>query len=442
MIRDRLKRWAHEALTAIHEEQDSSQVRVYTAPWVIAGGPAPIRDGAVVFDVSGRVLACGPRADVLDDFGWAQRAEMGGVLLPGLVDAHAQLELGGFHGVEVPGGIGLTRFIHKLREVRRETEDLDPESREARIREGVRRSVGAGTAAVGDVSNTLRAVPAMSREGLYGIVFHEITGFSPRRAAKTLAAAAVAKARIVPWPEGIRYRLAPHSLYSTSGSTVRDLCLRAIEKGAVTTIRLAEAQEEWDLLDTGVGAARALVETMETWWDEFHPPGKDPVSYMDELGALNEGVMLVHMTTATREMVQKVSRAGAPLVVCPRAEQQVAGKLPPLVSFLEEGCRVALGTATATTSPDQSVLREAAELHASFPEVPPLVLVKAATEGGADALGLDMVGSLKPGRAPGLLHAIPDGPTPDDPSAWLLREGWHDVSWLERCAPPAFAHSA
>jgi len=440
MIRDRLRRWASEARRGALEEQDSSQVRVYTAPWVVPGAGSPIRDGAVVFDTMGRVLACGNRAEIIGDFGWAQQAELGGVLLPGLVNAHSQFELGA-----IPphtGVIGLRNWLRKLREVRRETEQLAPDSREALVRAGVQQSVRAGTAAVGDVTNSLRAVPAMAREGLYGVVFHEITGFSPRRAAKALAAAAVAKARIVPWPDGIRYLLAPHAPYSTSGAVIKELCHKAIEMGAVTSIRLAEGEEEWDLLETGKGAARSLVETVELWWDEFSPPGTDPMAYIEDLGALHEKVMLVHMTTATREMARKASSANSPLVLCPRTSQQVSGRLPPLVSFLEEGCRVALGTAAAANTPDQSILREAAELHAAFPEVPALVLMTAATAGGGDALGLEGMGSLSPGGAPGLLHAATPGGTPDDPCGWLLRAGNPELNWLERAAPPGAAFSA
>ncbi len=435
MIRDRLRRWVHEASTALEEEQDSSQVQVYTAPWIVPGSAAPIRDGAVAFSRHGQVLACGPREDVVEAFSWARRADLDGILLPGLINAHAHLELSGARE-DIKDGIGLSRWLRKLRDLRTETEALDPHSREAHIRGGVRRSVDSGTAAVGEVSDTLRAVPAMAREGLYGAVFHEILGFSARRAAKALAAAAVEKAGIVPWPEGIRYLLAPHSPYSTSGAVIHELCTRALDKGAVTTIRLAEHEQEWDLIQTGKEAARTLVEAVESCWDEFRPHEGDPLAYMEDLGALNNRVMLVHMTTATRDMAARASRAGAPLVLCPRTNRKVAGRVPPLVSFLEEGCRVAIGTGTSTAAPDLSVLREAAELRAAYPEVPALSLVHAATAGGADALNLPGLGSLEPGRSPGLLHTSTGATTPNDPCGWLLDAGTPDFNWLERAAPP------
>ena len=71
-----------------------------------------------------------------------------------------------------------------------------------------------------------------------------------------------------------------------------------------------------------------------------------------------------------------------------------------------------------------------------------MVLLRAATEGGADALGLETMGALEPGRAPGLLHVTTLGRTPDDPCGWLLRAGQPDLSWLVRAAPPPLVSAA
>jgi cytosine/adenosine deaminase-related metal-dependent hydrolase len=435
MIRDRLRRLAGEALHRMEEERDASQLRIYTAPWVLTGEGAPIREGALVLDAEGRVMDCGPAVDLVPRFRWAQRADLGGMILPGFVDAHARLELG---GQSVPARErGLRGRLRVLRDLHTASDQLDADSREARIRASVRGSVDAGTAAVGDVTSSLRAVRSMSREGLYGVVFHEIEGFSKRKAARALAAAAAQRAGIVPWPDGINYRLAPHSLYSTAGHVVRDLLGKALEKGAVTAIRLAEAEDERDLLEFGGDAARHVADAIGGLLDDFAAPGLDPLAYLDELGGLHSGVMLLHMTTASRDLVRRASRAGAPLVLTPRADLGQTGALPPLVSFLAEGCRVALGTAAGADRP--SVLREAAELHAAFPEVPSLVLFNAATGGGADALGLDSIGLLEPGRAPGVLHVDTGSRTPDDPCGWLLRAGTPDLQWLARPAPPAAA---
>ena len=67
MIRDRLRRWTLGGSPGLPApDADPSQVRLYTAPWILPGNSAPIRDGAVVMQVeSGEVLAVGPRDDVV-----------------------------------------------------------------------------------------------------------------------------------------------------------------------------------------------------------------------------------------------------------------------------------------------------------------------------------------------------------------------------------------
>jgi len=391
MIRSSLKRLATEALRAADLERDASRVCIYTAPWVMAEG-GPLRDGAVAMDHQGRVIATGSATQLREQFSWARSADLSGILMPGFVNAHARLEEG--ESRRLPQGLGITRKLQALREMRRTDDRLDPDSREAKIRATVRRSVAAGNAAVGDVTDSLRAVPAMGREGLYGIVFHEVGEFSKRRAAKALAAAAIQRARVVPWPDGIRYRLAPHFLFSTAESALRELLQRASA--------------------------------------EFP-------SYAEDLGVLEAGDLLVHMHHASRDVIQQVGQANTPLVLCPRSALHDTGELPPLPSLLEEGCRIALGTDSPASAPDQSVLREAAELHAAFPEVPALALFAAATSGGADALGIDSMGSLEPGKAPGLLHADLGGASTDDPAGWLLRAGNPNLAWIRRSAPPRHA---
>jgi cytosine/adenosine deaminase-related metal-dependent hydrolase len=418
MIRDRLRRWT---LGSVHglpaPHTDPSQVRLYSAPWVLPGDGAPIRDGGVVMNLeSGEVLDVGERAALARTWSGVMRADLDGLLMPGLVNANARLELTAMTRAPVPHGIGLGRWLRKIAELRAENDRLDDHSREAQIRSAVRASLGVGTAAVGEITHSLRPVPAMGREGMYGVVFHELV--SARRMAKALAAAAVQKAGIIPWPDGIRYRLAPDGLRSTAKSALKELAGMALEAGAETVVQMAGSADDWDLRRTGEVAARQFFEL------------------------LHDRILLIHPLGGGRLLAEQAAATGAPVVLCPRSDLHVSGEAPPLVSYLESGCRLALGTDSVPATDDMSVLREAAELHAAYPEVPTMVLLRAATAGGAEALGLETMGSLARGRAPGLLHVHGTGGTPDDPCGWLLRAGNPDLSWLVRAAPPPLAQAA
>jgi len=417
MIRDRLRRWTLGGSAGLPAPRDRFRVRLYTAPWVLPGATGPIRDGAIAIDIDdGTVLDVGPREELVPRWRGVNQAELDGMLIPGLVNANARLELTALSRAPVPQGIGLRRWLRKVSELRAETDNLDDQSREAQIRAAVRTSLAEGTAAVGEITHSLRPVPAMGREGMYGVVFHEL--MSARRMAKALAAAAVQKAGIIPWPDGVRYRLAADGLRATAKSALKELAEIAVEAGAETVVQMVEDDAEWGLRRAGETAAR-----------EF-------------LDLLHDRMLLIHPLGGGRQVAEQASATGAPVVLCPRSDLHVSGDLPPLVSYLESGCRVALGTDSSSSSPDLSVLREAAELHASYPEVPSMVLFEAATAGGADALGLETMGGLEAGKAPGLLRVDTHGYTPDDPCGWLLRAGNPDLSWLVRAAPPPLHQAA
>ena len=418
MIRDRLRRW-RGAPELPAPDRDPFRLRLYSAPWVLPGEGSPIRDGAAVMDIEdGTVLAVGDMDELARVWAGVHRAELDGMLMPGLVNANARLELTALSraDLEVPSGIGLRRWLRKISELRAETDRLDDDSRESQIRNAVRASLAEGTAAVGEITHSLRPVPAMGREGMYGVVFHELV--TARRMAKALAAAAVQKAGVIPWPDGVRYRLAPDGLRATAKSAIKELAGIALEAGAETVIQMAGSDDDWDLRRAGETAAMQFLEL------------------------LHDRMLLIHPLGGGRMIAEQAASTGAPVVLCPRSDLHVSGDLPPLVSYLESGCRVALGTDSSSSSPGMSVLREAAELHASYPEVPSMVLFGAATAGGADALGLETMGSLEEGRAPGLLSVDTHGVTPDDPYGWLLRAGNPDLSWLVRAAPPPLADVA
>ena len=76
-----------------------TNLRCYTAAWVLPVTAPPIRDGALLVDDSGRIAGVGP-LDSMPPEQEAQRIELGdAVLLPGLINVHAHPELSAFRGL-------------------------------------------------------------------------------------------------------------------------------------------------------------------------------------------------------------------------------------------------------------------------------------------------------------------------------------------------------
>jgi hypothetical protein len=150
-------------------------MRVLHADAVITGDAEVIADGAVVVDARGEIMDYGAAGEVLPRHAGAAIERVQGVLVPGLVNAHTHLELSALRG-EVPGGAGFVPWVEQLIGARAEAKpDADREA----IDRAVDELVAFGTAAVGEVTNSLTAVRALARKGVAGWVFHEVFGVEP-----------------------------------------------------------------------------------------------------------------------------------------------------------------------------------------------------------------------------------------------------------------------
>jgi cytosine/adenosine deaminase-related metal-dependent hydrolase len=86
--------------------------------------------------------------------------------------------------------------------------------------------------------------------------------------------------------------------------------------------------------------------------------------------------------------------------------------------LIAAGVRLCLGTDSLASVETLDLVEEMALLQAQFPELDPAVIVRMATAGGAEALGLDDLGAIEPGRSADLAFA-PAPASPADPCRFL-----------------------
>ena len=144
----------------------------------------------------------------------------------------------------------------------------------------------------------------------------------------------------------------------------------------------------------------------------FAPPGLSPVRYADRLGALHEHLVAAHgvqVDAADREIL---ARRGVHVVLCPRSNRNLAVGTADVPALLAAGVRLALGTDSLASAETLDVLDDAVLLHRQFPDLEPAAIVRMATLGGAEALGLGDLGAIAPGKRAALAFAA-DGSTAD-----------------------------
>jgi len=398
-------------------------VRVVAAPWVLPGpDAAPIAGGAVVLD-GDRVVWLGPRAAIEARHGPAESIDA--VILPAMVNAHLHLELSHLAGM-VPGGAGLVPWIVALVAARARGGAV-----EGAVEEGMAAGAAAlrlaGVAAVGDVTNGLTSGRHLTREGISGTLFHEIYGFTEDRAAQALRLAADVRGRLGDPGPGLRVAPSPHAVYSTHLATAA-----AMLRAGPASIHLAEVRDERRFVAEAAGPLADLVLRLGLEPGALRPFARSPVEAV--AAHLGAETLVVHAVDVDDEDLAALHRSGATVVVCPRSNQHVSGRLPDLPRLLAAGIPLAVGTDSLASSPSLSPLEEVAVLHEAFPGVAPGRLLALCWNGAP--VGAPAVGRLLPGSAPGVLAAPLRGDRPGDPFAWLLEvQATRPFEWLARHRP-------
>lgn len=395
----------------------------------------PIRDGAVALDHNDTIVAVGSRASVRAAWPGAAESRANGTLLPALVNAHTHLELSHLAGA-IGGGDGVIAWTRRLVEALREVTSAPTVDGSALG--AAHAAVELGTAALGDVGNGVAGWRAMDAAGLRGLFFHELVGSREQRTGDALADAATERAALAQDAEGPASRVpavpAPHAPYSVGPALLRRIFAAAAAIGHPTSIHLAEDADEVALLETGGGGWPAVLRALGVAVED-RTPRQAPCAYLETLGAFATppAPLLIHMVHASADDRHRARAADATVVLCPRSNLHIGGRLPDVPAFVADGVRLAIGTDSLASVPDLSLWAELRVLAENFPAVPARTWLTAATVGGARALGLARLGALEVGRRPGLLDVVSSSDDSDPERALVHdRPSSSSITWMAR----------
>lgn len=378
----------------------------YRAAWACPIDRPPIRD-AVLETGNGVIAGIREAATAADD----SLTDLGNVvIMPGLINAHTHLELSWLRG-RVPPANSFTEWVRTLFAQRRPDQVMTPELI-APIHDAVGEVSRTGTIAIGDISNSLAAVEPMQRAGLKGVIFHELLGFKERDGALIESTRARREAAA---SSGLRVSLAPHAPYSTSVELFR--AIRDAVNASdcrIMSVHLGESAEEVELLATGGGPWRGMLEAIGAWREDWDVPGCGPVQFLERHGVLDANTLVVHGVQFDDDALRRLKMLDATLVTCPRSNRWVGVGYPPIERFYQSGVRVAVGTDSLASVDDLNLFSEMKTMRWLAPSVPARRILESATLVGARALGLDHeLGSLAPGKSSTVLAVALPGRVED-----------------------------
>ena len=321
------------------------------------------------------------RGDVLID-------GQGGIVLPGLVNAHAHLAMTLLRGVA--DGTDLDAFLATLLPIEGALVNADVVATGTELaavellRSGCTSALdmyffpGSARAAGAGVGLTVHTGP----------VFIEFPGPDDLAWPTRLA---WSSRYLLDQEAGARW-VCPHSTYLLSEEQLRDVAALAEESGARVHVHAAETTAEMAQVAHRHG-------------------GRTPVQVLADVGLLHDRTVLAHAVHVTDLDIELIAAAGAHVSHNPASNAKLASGLAPVRKMLDAGVNVAIGTDGASSANDLDLwmaMRLASFLpsimHGDPGEITATDVVRMATVNGAKALGCGAThGSIEVGKVADLI---------------------------------------
>lgn len=344
--------------------------------------------GAVAVD-GGRIVALGPDA--------AQPAHQvidahGGVILPGFVNAHMHETLTRGLNEDLPLGEWLEQICFPID--RAYTAQIMHASALMNQLEMIR---GGVTTFVDIYRFPDTAAEVTQASGLRGILTPQIIETAPE-AGETLESNQAFVEKWAGHHPRITAGYGPHAPYTCSGSLYSEVTRRARAAGLRVHTHLSETAFEVQQI--------------------LQREGCTPPQWLDRLEALGPWLWVAHGVHLTDEDIDLLAERGVAVVYNPTSNMKLASGTAPILSMLERGVIVALGTDSNLSNNNLDMFEEMRvgstlqKLAAGDAAALPCdTMLRMATLGGARALGLESeIGSLEVGKQADIIVVTLDAP--------------------------------
>lgn len=152
-----------------------------------------------------------------------------------------------------------------------------------------------------------------------------------------------------------------------------------------------------------------LAETLDEEKYCMEATGKRPFEYLEALDWMDDRCFFAHSIHLNSEEVDRMAEAGAAISHCPSSNMRLGSGMAPVVEMLEKGVTVSLGVDGSASNDSSHMIAEARQalllqrINYDEESITARDVLRAGTVGGANAIGRDDIGKLKPGMAADLI---------------------------------------
>lgn len=397
---------------------------IYGADLLLPLSEAPIVRGAVRVENS-NIIQVGP-FDELTRSGEPSLYLENQIILPGLINCHTHLELGGArHQVVAKGGFPM--WVTRLQNILKDwTQSQYRES----LRLGALECLRYGITTVVDVANSHEALEVLPTLPIRSFSFRECIGLDPNRAKIIVDQV---KTQIEKFNQDYPLQnlctpsLCLHAPYSCSPELIQMVYTEQQKISPLNSIHLAESPEEMELFFSKGGM---LWEFCNRRYPGNHfAKAQHPLDYLLMNEGLPIGSLVVHGNYLGPSQFQQLAERKCTLVHCPRSHEFFQYMPFAYDSCTRHGLGVVFGTDSLASNENLNLFDELALFKKNFPQVSSESILKMATVQAGRALGNSQLGHLSVGALADfisikLIHD-PDANLYDE----IVCEG-HDVSMV------------
>ncbi|MCK6648079.1 MAG: amidohydrolase family protein [Bacteroidia bacterium] len=376
-------------------------MRQFSADYIFPINAAPIPNGVITVDDNGTITS--PPAPLLGNERGVTHLK--GILCPGFVNTHCHLELSHMKK-QVSENKGMTCFIGELIGKRN---NFTEEEIENRIALAEQEMICSGVVAVGDISNNNSTFKQKAKGNLAYHTFIEIFSLDPSKAEQTYQAGKKLEeelSKISHLTSNIS--ISPHAPYTMSLELLNLINGDAKANNNIITIHNQESAGENELFESNTGVMYDAFKNMGINPAFIRKTGKNALE--STLPYLKDAkkILLVHNTFTTQKEIHWIKSNISDLTsqiyfcTCPNANLYIENRLPDYQLFINENCKVTVGTDSLASNWSLSVLDELKTISKHHPEIELNTLLTWATKNGAEFLGFDQLGTFEKGKRPGL----------------------------------------
>lgn len=366
-------------------------VILHRAPYVIPVSSPIIEDGGVLCQ-KGQIIRIGKFNDLQSNADKIIDHE-NSILTPALINGHAHLELSHLAALGKTTSIASNNITDWIRNLlaKRETSEAKSEDIMREAHKSLIELRAGGCITVADIGNHPESRFIAKNTATHVLFFLEMLGLSNDADNGNMETL-----------HGLvdDIHCTAHAPYSTSPKLIRHLKKRTNSQKTSFPVHVAESKDEITFLMTGKGPIRDFLDERGAWDDAFIPPQKSSVSYLNDLGVLDDKTVCVHAVHVSNEEVEILAERQAKICLCPGSNRYMGVGKAPVKKILDHGLLPALGTDSLASNPTLNIWREMRMLLEDNPELDPETIFSMATQGGAEAFGMDdQFGTLGPGKS-------------------------------------------